>query len=141
MIAIILFVFKYPLFCIETDFNMILFQVKDINSQISHIEIPDYINLSLMEVLKAWKYPIAATCRGIAQCATCHVIVLKGFEQLSEPGDIEINTLDLLPDSDYKSRLACQIKVDKQLNGCLFEIKGVSKYVPNTIKNNVNNLL
>ena len=103
---------------------MVTFQVKDVNSQVQNIEIPDYINLSLMEVLKAWEYPIAATCRGIAQCATCHVIVLTGLDQLSEPDDKEVNRLDLLPDSDYKSRLACQIKVDKQLNGCLFEVKG-----------------
>lgn len=119
---------------------MISFQVKDINSQVQNIEIPDYINLSLMEVLKAWEYPIAATCRGIAQCATCHVIVLKGFEQLSEASEIEINTLDLLPDPDYKSRLACQIKVDKHLNGCLFEIKGIRKRVPNTVLIDQNNL-
>lgn len=103
---------------------MVNFQVKDINSQVQNIEIPDYINLSLMEVLKAWKYPIAATCRGIAQCATCHVIVLKGLEQLPEADDREIDKLDLLPYADYKSRLACQIKADKQLNGCLFQING-----------------
>lgn len=103
---------------------MISFQVKDINSTIQNIEIPDYINLSLMEVLKAWEYPIPATCKGIAQCATCHVVVLKGLEQLPEAGDNEMDTLDLLPDSDYKSRLACQIKVNEQLNGCVFEIKG-----------------
>ncbi|MEJ6980344.1 2Fe-2S iron-sulfur cluster-binding protein [Pedobacter sp. P351] len=102
---------------------MISFQVKDINAHVQCIEIPDYINLSLMEVLKAWEYPIAATCRGIAQCATCHVVVLNGFDQLTEAGDHEIDTLDLLPDSDYKSRLACQIKVTQQLNGCVFELK------------------
>ena len=103
---------------------MINFQVKDINSLVQNIEIPDYINLSLMEVLKAWGYPIAATCRGIAQCATCHLIVLKVLEQLPEPNDREVDTLDLLPDSDYKSRLACQLKVDNHLNDCVFELKG-----------------
>ncbi len=103
---------------------MINFQVKDSKSTVQNIEIPDYINLSLMEVLKAWQYPIAATCKGIAQCATCHVIVLKGLDQLPEAADHEIDTLDLLPDSDYKSRLACQIKVNEQVNGCLFELKG-----------------
>ncbi|MBC7913133.1 MAG: (2Fe-2S)-binding protein [Pyrinomonadaceae bacterium] len=103
---------------------MISFHVRDINSQVQNIEIPDYINLSLMEVLRAWEYPIAATCKGIAQCATCHVIVIKGMDQLPEAGDREIDTLDLLPDSDYKSRLACQIKANEQINGCLFEIKG-----------------
>jgi 2Fe-2S ferredoxin len=103
---------------------MISFQVKDINSEMQNIEIPDYINLSLMEVLKAWEYPIAATCRGIAQCATCHVIVLKGLDKTGEASDNELNTLDLLPDSDYKSRLACQIKMSASLEGCVFEIKG-----------------
>lgn len=102
---------------------MISFQVKDFKSQIQDIQIPDYINLSLMEVLKAWEYPIAATCRGIAECATCHVVVLKGLDQLSEANDTELDRLDLLPFSDYKSRLACQIKANDQLDGCLFEVK------------------
>lgn len=103
--------------------DMINFQVKDINSLVQSIEIPDFINLNLMEVLKAWGYPIAATCRGIAQCATCHVVVQNGLEQLTEANDREIDTLDLLPDSNYKSRLACQIKADTRLNGCVFEVK------------------
>jgi 2Fe-2S ferredoxin len=112
---------------------MISFTVKDVNSRLQNIEIPDYINLSLMEVLKAWEYPIAATCRGIAQCATCHVIVLKGMDQLSEANDQEIDTLDRLPDSDYKSRLACQIKVTEQINGCMFEIKGSKSLICGSI--------
>ena len=103
---------------------MISFQVKDKNSQLQSIEVPAYINLTLMEVLWAWEYPIAATCGGIAQCLTCHVVFLKGFDQLIEASDLEIDALDLLPDSDYKSRLACQIKVDEQLNGCLIEVQG-----------------
>ena len=125
----------YVLFCMRKTVYMINFQVKDINSQVKSIEFSDSINLSLMEVLKAWEYPIAATCNGIAQCATCHVIVLKGLDQLPEANDNEIDTLDLLPDSDYKSRLACQIKVNKQLNGCLFEIKGSRSLIcgPNVV--------
>lgn len=103
---------------------MVSFHVKDITAEIQCVEVPEYINLSLMEVLKAWEYPIAATCRGIAQCATCHVLVLKGLEQLSEATENELDTLDLLPDANYRSRLACQIRVDKNLKGCLFEIKG-----------------
>jgi 2Fe-2S ferredoxin len=103
---------------------MIGFEVKGVNAEVQWVEVPEYINLSLMEVLKAWDYPIAATCRGIAQCATCHVLVLKGLEQLSEATENEMDTLDLLPDSDYRSRLACQIKVNEHLEGCLFEIKG-----------------
>ena len=120
MIRVILFVPLDFLFC----GHMITFQVKDANAAVQEIEIPDYINLNLMEVLKAWEYPIAATCRGIAQCATCHVIVLQGLEKLPEAEDRELDTLDLLADSEYRSRLACQIKADQKLNGCIFAIKG-----------------
>ena len=111
---------------------MINFQVKDLNEELQSIEIPDYINLSLMEVLKAWEYPIAATCKGIAQCATCHVVVLEGLEQLSEAGDREMDTLDLLGDSDYRSRLACQIRADNTLNGCVFQVKGTRSLICGT---------
>ena len=41
-----------------TQINMISFQVKDNNSRNQDIKIPDYINLSLMEVIKAWKHPV-----------------------------------------------------------------------------------
>ncbi len=112
---------------------MISFQVKDKYDQIQDIEVPAYISLNLMEVLKASGYQIPATCRGIAQCATCHVIVLKGLDQLPEPEDAEMDTLDLLSDSDYKSRLACQIRVDHKLNNCLFEIKGTRSLICGTI--------
>jgi 2Fe-2S ferredoxin len=108
---------------------MVSFSIRYRNADIQSIEIPDYINLSLMEVLKAWDYPIAATCRGIAQCATCHVEVIQGLDQLPDAGDREMDTLDLLPDSNYRSRLACQIKVSDALNGCLFEIKGTKSLI------------
>jgi 2Fe-2S ferredoxin len=112
---------------------MISFKVKDKDAQIQDIEVPAYISLSLMEVLKASGYPIPATCRGISQCATCHVIVLQGLDQLSEPKDAEMDTLDLLPDSDYKSRLACQTRVNPKLNNCLFEVKGTRSLICGTI--------
>jgi ferredoxin len=48
----------------------------------------------------------------------------EGAEQLGEAGENEMDTLDLFPDSDYKSRLACQIKADERLNGCAFQVKG-----------------
>ena len=101
---------------------MISFQVKDINAHVQYIEIPDYINLSLMDVLKAWEHPTVACC-GIAQCAACHVLVLNGFDQFLVAGVHKIDTLNLLPDSNYKSRFARQIKANQQLNGCTFEIK------------------
>ncbi|RME17077.1 MAG: ferredoxin [Bacteroidetes bacterium] len=79
------------------------------------LEAPADIGLSLMEFLKASGYPILATCGGMALCATCHVEVLKNYEQLPEPSNDELNMLDTLPEIYPTSRLSCQIKLTSDL--------------------------
>lgn len=103
---------------------MITITVEDRNGSRQPVEIPEEISLSLMEVLKASEYNILATCGGMALCATCHVQVLDGLENLPEPGTEEMDMLDTLPDAAYDSRLACQIRVNEQLNGAIFRIRG-----------------
>ena len=88
------------------------------------IEIPEEISLNLMEVLKAFEYDILATCGGMALCATCHVQVLEGLEQLPEPQDQELDMLDTLPDAGSDSRLACQLRVNETLEGIKIKIRG-----------------
>lgn len=101
---------------------MIKFKVEDRTGKVQDIEVPSDISLSLMEVLKASEYNILATCGGMALCATCHVVVEEGGEQLGEPGDAELDMLDTLPDASAESRLSCQIRVGEQLNGAYFKI-------------------
>ncbi len=60
----------------------------------------------------------------MALCATCHVQVLKGLEKLPEAGNDEMDMLDTLPDANFDSRLACQIRMTERLNGMIFKIKG-----------------
>ncbi len=103
---------------------MINIIIEDRNGNIEPIEIPEGISLSLMEVLKASEYNVLATCGGMALCATCHVQVLEGQDQLGQPNDAELDMLDTLPDAEQNSRLACQIRVDESLNGCKFRIAG-----------------
>ncbi len=103
---------------------MINITVEDRNGERQNLEIPGDISLSLMEVLKASEYNILATCGGMALCATCHVQVIDGLEQLSEPSDDEMNMLDTLPDAGFDSRLACQIRISEQLDGATFRIRG-----------------
>lgn len=81
------------------------------------LEAPTDIGLSLMEFLKANEYDILATCGGMALCATCCVDILSGNEKLTEVGDAEGAMLDTLPDSLLESRLACQIRISKDLEG------------------------
>ncbi len=103
---------------------MINITIEDRNGEQQPIEIPEEISLSLMEVLKASDYNILATCGGMALCATCHVQVIKGLEDLPQAGNEEMDMLDTLPDAGFDSRLACQIRINENLNGMIFRIRG-----------------
>jgi ferredoxin len=103
---------------------MINFQVKSSTGETQALELPDDINLSLMEVLKASEYPIAATCGGMALCATCHIEILEGSESIGAPNDIELDMIDTLPNASSRSRLACQIRLNENLNGAVIQLKG-----------------
>lgn len=101
---------------------MIQFTVEDREGNTRTIEVPADISLSLMEVLKASEYNILATCGGMALCATCHVEVETGSEQLGEPSDAELDMLDTLPIATGNSRLACQIRIGEHLQGAHFKL-------------------
>ncbi|MDP3470058.1 MAG: 2Fe-2S iron-sulfur cluster-binding protein [Daejeonella sp.] len=103
---------------------MINITIEDRNGDRQDVEVPEEISLSLMEVLKASDYNILATCGGMALCATCHVQVLKGLEDLPNAGNEEMDMLDTLPDAGFDSRLACQIRITENLNGMIFRIRG-----------------
>ena len=105
---------------------MITFEVRDSAGEKRSVEVPEGINLNLMEVLKASGYPIAATCGGIALCATCYLEVEKGLEQLNEPTTAELDMLDTLPAANSSSRLACQIKITPALENALFVLRDLT---------------
>ncbi len=97
--------------------ELIHIHVEQPNGQTQTIEVPDGVQLSLMEVLKASDYDIMATCGGMALCATCHIAVIDGMEKLGERTDNELDMLDTLPFADDNSRLSCQIQVGRSLDG------------------------
>ena len=103
--------------------NSIKLTIKGRDGEVQELDLPDDINLSLMEVLKASEYPVLATCGGMALCATCHVEVLQGVEKLGDPNDAELDMIDTLPDATAHSRLACQLKLDDRMNGAVFLLK------------------
>ena len=105
---------------------MITFQVRDSAGEERSVEVPEGINLNLMEVLKASGYPIEATCGGIALCATCYLEVEKGLGQLNEPTTAELDMLDTLPAANASSRLACQIKISPALENAVLVLRDVT---------------
>lgn len=50
-------------------------------------------------------------CGGVCACSTCHVIVRKGEDNLSEMEDDEADQLDEAEGLTITSRLGCQAKV------------------------------
>lgn len=103
---------------------MIQFTIEDRDGARQTLELPEGINLSLMEVMKASDYNVLATCGGMALCATCHVQVLEGLDKLPTARDAELDMLDTLPNAGFDSRLACQLRLDESLEGGIFRIRG-----------------
>lgn len=104
--------------------NLITIQVVDRDGKEEALEVPTDVNLNLMEILKGSGYEILATCGGMALCATCHVEVLEGGDELPEPEDGELDMLDTLPDADDDSRLSCQLRLTNDNEGLKIKIRG-----------------
>jgi 2Fe-2S ferredoxin len=103
---------------------MVSFIVEDLEGNRQGVEAPDDMGLSLMEILKASEYPVLATCGGMALCATCHVEILEGQEDLCQASDVELDQLENLPVFFPTSRLACQIRITPLLEGAVVKLRG-----------------
>ncbi len=88
------------------------------------LDAPTDMGLSLMEFLKGNEYDILATCGGMALCATCHVEVVTGYNNLPEISGDEYAMLDTLPNITDTSRLSCQLKLSDAMNGITVRIMG-----------------
>jgi 2Fe-2S ferredoxin len=103
---------------------MINFTIEDHQGNRQEVEAPADMGLSLMEILKAYEYPVLATCGGMALCATCHVEILEGKDGLSEATNVELDQLEALPEYFPTSRLACQIRIGDILDGAVIKLRG-----------------
>ena len=102
----------------------ITINVRNADGTVTPLQAPTDMGLSLMEFLKGNEYDILATCGGMALCATCHVEVVSGFENLPEISNDEYAMLDTLPNITETSRLSCQLRLATELNGITVKIMG-----------------
>ena len=82
---------------------------------------PTDMNMNIMELCKSYDLPVEGICGGMAMCASCQVYVdsdllienksLNEEAMLSEPFYVKSN-----------SRLGCQIQINKDIDGCHFEL-------------------
>jgi ferredoxin-2, mitochondrial len=89
------------------------------------LEAPTDMALNLMEVMKSYELPVEGTCGGMALCASCHIYIHSDHD-LSSPSDDELNMLDEAFFVKSNSRLGCQIKIDKLIDGIELELAPVA---------------
>ena len=68
---------------------------------------------SLLDVALNFGIHLEHACGGSCACTTCHVVVKKGAECLSEMDDEEQDRLDMAADLTLNSRLGCQSVIER----------------------------
>ena len=78
---------------------------------------------TLLEVAQENGIQISSPCEGNLACGQCHVIIDDAFfSKLEEPSEREQDILDFLPNGEANSRLACQVKITKELDGMTVKV-------------------
>ncbi len=68
---------------------------------------------SILDVAINFGVHLEHACGGNCACTTCHVVVKKGKELLSELSEEEADRLDTAADLQLNSRLGCQAIIEK----------------------------
>lgn len=68
-------------------------------------------------------------CGGSCACSTCHVIVdsTDAYDKMEEPTDDENDMLDLAFGLTETSRLGCQVKMSKDLDGLRVRLPSMTR--------------
>ncbi len=102
---------------------MIRIVVVDREGKEHDIECPE--GLSVMEALRSLGLGVQGECEGSLACATCHVWVDSAWmKKLHPPSDGEADMLDCAFHVRDTSRLSCQIRLCRALEGLRIEIPG-----------------
>ena len=68
---------------------------------------------SILDIALNFGVNLEHACGGHCACTTCHVVVKKGKELLSEMDDDEADRLDMAADLQLESRLGCQTVIER----------------------------
>ncbi|KAI0340245.1 ferredoxin [Trametopsis cervina] len=72
----------------------------------------------ILSLAHEYDIDLEGACEGSVACSTCHVIVSnEHYDQLPEPEDDENDMLDMAFGLTDTSRLGCQVKLTKELDG------------------------
>lgn len=75
-------------------------------------------NDDLMHIVRDAGLPLRGECNGALACATCHLIIDPAwYGRLTPPGADEADFLDYMATVTPTSRLGCQVRLTKALDG------------------------
>ncbi|KAF7558043.1 hypothetical protein G7046_g5903 [Stylonectria norvegica] len=84
---------------------------------------------NLLDIAQAHDLEMEGACGGSCACSTCHVIVTDDtyFDKMPEPEDDENDMLDLAFGLTETSRLGCQVKMTKELDGLRVKLPSMTR--------------
>ncbi|KAH6987708.1 2Fe-2S ferredoxin-type domain-containing protein [Ilyonectria sp. MPI-CAGE-AT-0026] len=84
---------------------------------------------NLLDIAQANDLEMEGACGGSCACSTCHVIVTEDdyFDKMPEPDDDENDMLDLAFGLTETSRLGCQVKMTKELDGLKVKLPSMTR--------------
>jgi ferredoxin len=106
--------------------GMIQVRVTDREGRLHILDAPTDMALNMMEVCKMHQLPVEGTCGGMALCASCHMYVLSDHD-LPDPSADEEDMLDQAFFVKSNSRLGCQIKIRKEIDGLEVQLAPVGE--------------
>ncbi|AEY97515.1 FAFL169Cp [Eremothecium gossypii FDAG1] len=88
---------------------------------------------TLLDIAQGHNLDMEGACGGSCACSTCHVIVDPDYyDALQEPDDDENDMLDLAYGLTETSRLGCQIRMSKDINGLRVALPAMTRNVNNS---------
>lgn len=84
---------------------------------------------NLLDIAQAHDIEMEGACGGSCACSTCHVIVADEalYDKMEEPDDDENDMLDLAFGLTETSRLGCQVKMSKELDGLVVRLPSMTR--------------
>lgn len=101
--------------------NEVQITIIDREGATHHITVPTDMNLNLMEVCRMNNFGVEGTCGGMALCASCQCYV-ESDHNLPEQSNDELDMLDQAFFVEPNSRLGCQIRMTKEIEGLVVRI-------------------
>ena len=83
----------------------------------------------MLDIAQANDLEMEGACGGSCACSTCHVIVESEdyYDKMPEPDDDENDMLDLAFGLTETSRLGCQVKMSKELDGLVVRLPQMTR--------------